>query len=690
MARVIALQEICNKASEKYNFADYNFTSFARNMNLFEHNQQAVKNAFISLLEYQNNKRNLWDSYKLFIPEVKDKNFKFTEDDINRASFWMATGSGKTIVLLKLVETLSKAMKRNKISSKKMLLLAPTDKIINQFKKLADVYNITHSNKIKLIELDKYQSSEGQLDFGDINLFYTRSDLIDVEKNVASSGNGKRLDYKDYLEKDGWYVFLDEAHKGQDTTSTRKHYYQELAKNGFIFNFSATFSDVIDIFTCAYNYNLQKFNLDGYGKLISVLDDELDNFKKSDKDFTDDVKVKLITKSFIIFASIKKAKKSLQDIDDKLYHNPLMVAVCDKVNTIDAGLKLYFKTISDILANDINNLKTLKNEVISDLENKDYQFHVDKKTPKELLNIIKNITSDEIKELVFHSSKKSTCEANIMKGNSKEIAFKSKGADKPFLLLNVGDNTNWKQTIVSELEMIVNEDIHKTYFDNIEDKNSPINIMLGSKVFVEGWDCNRVNFINFINIGGADAVKYVLQTIGRGIRVEPIKGQRKRFEYIYNSEFSLVLEKEIKKFSSILESLYVFATHKKAVESIIKGLEQETINKPITIKGIKKNKNLFSPLYVPQYKKRDDTSDLKYTISRLEYRRVLDYINSSDIDVLLLNLSIITNSDDMCYSTIKKIKDDKNFTFNNKVDTYIDELALINKIDLFFNLYEEK
>ncbi|MHB8280303.1 MAG: hypothetical protein ACYDIA_22015 [Candidatus Humimicrobiaceae bacterium] len=44
--------------------------------------------------------------------------------------------------------------------------------------------------------------------------------------------------------------------------------------------------------------------------------------------------------------------------------------------------------------------------------------------------------------------------------------------------------------------------------------------MMGSRSFYEGWDSNRPNLLLFVNIGvGSDAKKFVLQSVGRGVRV---------------------------------------------------------------------------------------------------------------------------------------------------------------------------
>jgi len=53
------------------------------------------------------------------------------------------------------------------------------------------------------------------------------------------------LDYKTYENDGNWYVFLDEAHRGDSENSNLKDYVNRLSTNGFLFNFSATFIDAI-------------------------------------------------------------------------------------------------------------------------------------------------------------------------------------------------------------------------------------------------------------------------------------------------------------------------------------------------------------------------------------------------------------------------------------------------------------
>ena len=70
-------------------------------------------------------------------------------------------------------------------------------------------------------------------------------------------------------------------------------------------------------------------------------------------------------------------------------------------------------------------------------------------------------------------------------------------------------------------------------------------------------DSNRPNVMNFINIGGSEAKKFVLQALGRGVRIEPTKGRRNRLPAT-----------DINK-NHLLETLFVFATDNKGIQTVL-------------------------------------------------------------------------------------------------------------------------
>ena len=60
---------------------------------------------------------------------------------------------------------------------------------------------------------------------------------------------------------------------------------------------------------------------------------------------------------------------------------------------------------------------------------------------------------------------------------------------------------------------------------------------MGSRSFYEGWDSNRPNVITFINIGDGrgSAVNLSCNRSGAGVRIEPMKGKRKRHANLHNA-----------------------------------------------------------------------------------------------------------------------------------------------------------
>jgi hypothetical protein len=100
---------------------------------------------------------------------------------------------------------------------------------------------------------------------------------------------------------------------------------------------------------------------------------------------------------------------------------------------------------------------------------------------------------------------------------------------------------------------------------------------MGSRAFYEGWDSNRPNVMVFINIGIGDAKKYGTQSIGRGVRIEPIKGKRKRLLPL-KKETNIAKEmySRLDDFAvSLIETLFVFGTSKTNVSKILESIKYE-------------------------------------------------------------------------------------------------------------------
>lgn len=654
----LILKDITDKKIHSFSdlFERLDLVSFNGSISLQEYQVAALQKALCSLKLYRDDTKELCYEYKQAFKynaiKLDSKKGLDIKEFCNMASFWMATGSGKSIVMIKLISLMQKLMKNGEIESKPIMLLVPNDKILHQFKTHIRSFNTYQPIQITYKEIKEYDN-QSLLDFENV-VFLGRSDLLDIKENVGKDSKAKRLNYDDLMRKKGWYILLDEAHKGDSKDSIRKSYIRELAKgrerqeypHGFIFNFSATFDNDIELFTCAFNYNLEKFNTDGYGKNIVVLDSNLKAFKDSKVDSSDE-KLERILESFILFVGIKQELKSLKARFENLhYHNPLIIAVADKVNTKDAGIKLYFEAIMKILQ-DSKDISEIAKNLAKKLESSRIYF-AEKEMNKDFLERLAKIDSKDLREQIFYAKETSSLECCKIKGNNKELAFKSKNATKPFLLLNIGSIKEWEKSYLDGLGIESGEDMAKGYFEELNHKESPIQIMMGSKVFSEGWDSNRVNFINFINIGSKKAKKYVLQTIGRGVRIEPFKDVRKRLKASDKLEYNT--KDSLGDGSLGIESVFIMATENEAIKGILEGLESFRFQSRLT--GFKRNKTL-EPLLVPSYKNSHKSNET-FVISHYDFERLSKYIESYDEDILLVSSGI--NRADLGFSTLQKIQ----------------------------------
>ncbi len=194
--------------------------------------------------------------------------------------------------------------------------MAHRDDLLDQFKNHVEEFNsFNFYTKINLKNLRDYESvkRENTLPFAknEITVFYYRSDLISDEHKE------KIVNFKNYDNGGKWYVLLDEAHKGDKEDSKRQILYSILSRNGFLFNFSATFTDPRDFATCVFNFNLSRFVEEGYGKHIYVSSAEINAFR-GQGDFAPIEKQKIISKTLLLLTYINKHYEKIRKVTNTL------------------------------------------------------------------------------------------------------------------------------------------------------------------------------------------------------------------------------------------------------------------------------------------------------------------------------------------------------------------------------------
>ncbi|GAA7240911.1 DEAD/DEAH box helicase family protein [Helicobacter pylori] len=633
VAQKLAEDELnTNEINEPLEMLD--FKSFDSNKELLDYQQQALINAFRMLVAYfKDFKGSKKEFYAFYQKHYSFANCDFTkkklhpllknhfkvenhcvsfENFINRLAFYMATGSGKTIVIIKLVELLSVAMRMGLIPKKNTMFFSANENLIKQFEKEIEKYN-RDKDYSKQIGFKNLKSVKNEDFFHapkiveQIALFYYRADLMNDEESKEN-----RLNYKDYWDNGENYVILDEAHKGDKSESKRQAIFSLLSLKGFLFNFSATFTEESDLITAVYNLSVGEWVKLGYGKESVLLKKNNLNAFKELKDLNDREKEIALLKALLLLGMQKRYRK------EGYFYDPLMLVFTHSVNVKNSDAEIFFKTLARVIENDDGSdflkakedlLEELKNPefLFSDDKDKDYKVEVFKEG-------LKSMDFKGLKEEVFYASN-GHIEVIINPKNNQEIAFKLNTSDKVFCLIRIGDITEWICEKLKSVKVVSKNLSFKeeSYFSQID--KSSINILVGSRTFDTGWDSTRPSVILFLNIGlDDDAKKLVKQSFGRGVRIESVKNQRQRLAYL---DIDKAVKKDLKPNAAMLETLFVIPTNHASLEAILK-FQKESENKGENRDSWREIKLEKTPikhaLFVPCYRK-EQTNALKISQS---------------------------------------------------------------------------
>ncbi|GAA7398575.1 DEAD/DEAH box helicase family protein [Helicobacter pylori] len=588
VAQKLAEDELnTNETNEPLEMLD--FKSFDSNKELLDYQQQALINAFRMLVAYFKDFKGSKKAFYAFYQEhYSFANCDFTkkklhpllknhfkaenhcvsfENFINRLAFYMATGSGKTIVIIKLVELLSVAIRMGLIPKKNLMFFSANENLIKQFEKEIEKYNrgkdlskqIDFKNLKSVKNKDFFHAPKNSL-MEQTALFYYRADLMNDEESKENL-----LNYKDYWDNGENYVILDEAHKGNKSESKRQAIFSLLSLKGFLFNFSATFTEESDLITAVYNLSVGEWVKLGYGKESVLLKkNNLIAFKEL-KDLNDREKEIALLKALLLLAMQKRYQT------EGYFYDPLMLVFTHSVNVKNSDAEIFFKTLARVIENDDEgDFLKAKEDLLEELMKPEFLFS-DNKDKDDKVQVfkegLKSMDFKGLKEEVFYANN-GHIEVIINPKNNQEIAFKLNTSDKVFCLIKIGDITEWICEKLKSVKVVSKNLSFKeeSYFSQID--KSSINILVGSRTFETGWDSTRPSVILFLNIGlDDDAKKLVKQSFGRGVRIESVKNQRQRLAYL---EIDPSIKKALKPNAAMLETLFVIPTNHASLEAILK------------------------------------------------------------------------------------------------------------------------
>lgn len=516
-----------------------------------------------------------WDEYK-------DVPF-YAEDDLNKLCLQNATGSGKTLIMhVNLLQYRHYARQTGKDKElSRVILLTPNERLSEQ--------HISEFRESR-ISAEHYLKATSGLFAAAKGLEHV--DVLEITKLADQEGpntiTARSLGDQNLL-------LVDEGHRGMSGKDEGVWFKRrsDLCAKGFTFEYSATFEQAVaasknDDFENSYarniifDYSYRWFYEDGFGKDYQIL-----NLPKSFNE----------TKAVYLTACLLKFYQQLRIYQDKKavfepfnLEKPLWIFVGSTVTkakgtkeetSVAADVALIILFIAEFLSDGqafqrrIEEILTGKGRDtgLLDSDGNDifagsfsYLAEALKKGES-----VADLYRDILKRL-FNNEAGGQLHLDRIKGESGEIALRAGTAEEPFGLINVGD----ARGLADHVEEIAgshntkvtveDSDFTAAMFASVKDSASPVNLLIGSKKFIEGWDCWRVSTMGLMHVGRSEGSQ-IIQLFGRGVRLKGYNWSLKRSGHSHAPQKPLFIED--------IETLNVFGIEADFMEKFREFLKEE-------------------------------------------------------------------------------------------------------------------
>jgi len=460
----------------------------------------------------------------------------YDEKNLHKIAYWMATGSGKTFIMHMNIWQFQKYNKgKHKIDYNNILLITANDDMTKQH-----LDDLAQSG----IKGEAWDGTKRATIFEDEQIIK----VLSIHKlTEEKTGSGVTIDVAELTKEN--LVFVDEGHKGKASKESRKwtRVKSQIAKNGFTFEYSATFGQIIDneddqnfqeySESIIFDYSYKFFHNDGYGKHYKILNIDLK------KEFDKNYEKTLLLANAMSFYEQTTTYKETPETKEYNIKKPLWIFIGSKVSgkttrsdiiTIIDFFNYLFTTekeeiinkIQDIL-NGESGIKTPQGEPLFKKENPERHF------PYLRENESAEQVYKGIFETIFNVNPDSTgtkLHFVDLRESDGEIGLKASSGAEFFGVINISNNL--KNQVKKEVEnnykeILIDEDrTQKSLFDIINQKTD-INILIGAKKFIEGWNSWRVSNMCLLNVGTSEGPQ-IIQLFGRGVRLKGKNNSLKR------------------------------------------------------------------------------------------------------------------------------------------------------------------
>lgn len=542
----------------------------------------------IYLDRYFTDKERLLDDLNAYVQLFNDKWSGFQNidpyslDDLNKICLQNATGSGKTLLMhVNLLQFQHYAKLHPKVSEiSRIILLSPNERLSEQHLEELNLSGFYSAQRLN----PKSSSSYGTIDVIEI----TKLGDTEGPNTIATRSLG-----------DQNLLLVDEGHRGMSGKEegvwfTRR---QELCAKGFTFEYSATFAQAVatannrtfeDNYAKAiiFDYSYRWFYENGFGKDYQIL-----NLPKTFQTVQDIYLTACLLK---YYQQLKIYLDKTGELEPYNLEKPLWVFVGstvtrkrgnqeielpDKVMLADVGEIIVF--FARFLSNQDTFIGYIKQILYdggqstgllddngNDIFAHSFAYLLKTIDPQASLDAV----YQDILMSLFNNPAGGQLRLDRIKGDSGEVALYIGNTETPFGLINVGDAKGLCDHVEAyarkfDIQLSVEEsDFTEAMFASVRDSSSPINLLVGSKKFIEGWDCWRVSTMGLMHVGRTEGTQ-IIQLFGRGVRLKGYNWSLKRSGHIH----------EIKKPSFIedIETLNVFGIEADFMEKFRQYLKDE-------------------------------------------------------------------------------------------------------------------
>lgn len=611
--------------------------------------------------------------------------------NLNKICIQNATGSGKTLIMHvnihQFMHYANKNRKGKEIS--RTILLTANENLSNQH--LNEFYE---SGFVFAERLNpEITGSIEQIDVTEITKLKEEKGLTTLDTDSLGDQN---------------FLLVDEGHRGLASGNDNSKWLNRrnrLYTRGFAIEYSATFeqaltnSDSLDEQygkAILFDYSYRWFHEDGYGK-----DYHITNYPKRRQTLSDDNDVYMCACLLIYYQQLKLYNDKRQDFMPFNIEKPLWTFVGNTVSSRKEDgrfkdVKLEYSDVETIIfffARFLHEGDAFKRNIKNILKGGGESGLFDtngldifKNSFPYILSIFtaeqNNKIYEDIIKHVFNSETSGNLILERLVDDSGEITMHCGNPNKPFGLINVGDPIKLSKNIsknISYNNMISVEESHfkSSLFVTLNDEDSNINLLIGSRKFNEGWDSWRVSTMGLMNVGRGRGAR-IIQTFGRGVRLKGHKMSLKRSSHVDITKPNYI---------ELLETLNVFGVNADYMNVFKEELEEQGMKSDTKITTIEIKMNVRTDF---------SQKDLKVLeVKEKENGNIYDYNQDGNL-ILLKEVPMYIKTHKVMLDYYSQLQSVRSATSNgeinrkNEITIHKDMVALLDIDQLYFDLLNYK